>query len=70
MSAFSVRAHMRGKTQSNGNPQCTDRGSILVLCAALILAAAMVLIVILGTGQTDWTTESSTNTAQVNADCC
>ena len=55
MSAFSVRAHMRGKTQS-ADAQL-DKGSILVLCAALILAAAMVLIVIIGTDQTDWTTE-------------
>lgn len=57
MSAFSVRAHMRRKTQSDRGSPHSDSVSILALCAALILAAATVMIVIIGTGQTDWTFE-------------
>ena len=57
MSAFSVRAHMRRKTQSDRFSPPSDSVSILALCAALILAAATVMIVIIGTGQTDWISE-------------
>ena len=71
MSAFGVRMHMRRKKQSDVASQLTDRGSILALCAALILAAAMVLIVIIGTGQTDWATESrQASIFRLNTECC